>query len=143
MDDDVFLSEMLVARLADDPEFMASALSRYQQQENIISSECVAARLGLTRGQLARLALCKRPTTDAPNFTTNIRQIAEFVPWDACDLVGLLRQVEFFERFSVLRTETNNLIDFPSGDDHLSLLAAARDRTEPKPNDPSPGTATE
>src|SRR5712692_9972448 len=87
---------ILAQRLAEHPDFMASVLRAYRQQENL-SDEAFAAYLRTNTAMLVRLALCKRPKSNSPQFAQQVRQIAEYTQTDTAALAMIVRQVESLE----------------------------------------------
>lgn len=73
------------------PEFLASAIKRYGQQEGL-GWEGIAQRLKIDRGQLAKLALCRRPRRT--NYAEDMAQIAEYVGMDRALLKEFLQAAE-------------------------------------------------
>lgn len=82
----------LAAELEDDAAFMSHVLARYSQIENL-DKEALAVELGIPLFLFARLALCKRPDTDSPNFVNEISEIADYVPMDETRLIQIVRRV--------------------------------------------------
>jgi hypothetical protein len=106
----------LAARLRKDRQFMAYVLDAYQKQENI-SDEELANELDTIPPMVLRLALCKRPDGNSPDFSERVRRLAAQTLSDEVKLAEILRQVGALEELSASRA--------------AGLLAAARDRTEP------------
>lgn len=127
----------LAARLRDNPGFMAYVLAKYEQQERL-SDETLAKDLGVTPAKLSRLALCKRPTGNSPQFADQVRQIAAYIGVDAAELARIIRQVDSLETLSQ-RHQGSKAEEARTGQLQLGrgLLAAARDRTEESENDSS------
>lgn len=117
-------------RFQNDSRFMAYVLAVYQTQEGL-DVEDLAQALGIWPEMLTRLALCRRPPADAPQFAEQVRAIADYTLTDEAQLANILRQVDSLEnlaqRPSLLTTpETEARIVAPL----TGLLAAARDRNE-------------
>jgi hypothetical protein len=132
-DDDLAVLGLLAEQLENDAEFIAWALSRFRRQEHLRGSRALAKRFGISPLQLVRLALCKRPPSNASDFASRVQTIAAFASIDPITLANLLRQVELFHDWPSESADTATLTD--------SFLAAARDRVEdstpPKPESES------
>src|SRR5437588_12207338 len=83
----------LAQRLAGEQNFLACVLQAYRQPENL-SDDALAARLHTSPEMLTRLALCKRPKVDSPQFAEDVRQIAAYAQVDAAELAILIREVD-------------------------------------------------
>jgi hypothetical protein len=105
----------LVKRLRGNSEFMAYVLARYQDQEKI-SDDNLPAVLGTLRDLVSRLAVCRRPDTDAGDFAARVREIANYTLVDELLLASIIRQV--------------SSLDALSKPAQHQLLAAARDRDD-------------
>jgi hypothetical protein len=105
--------QMLVEHLANRPEFMAYALKRYQEQEQL-SSEKLAEQLGAPFELMRRLSLSKRPNPQSENFRLLVQELADYCLADEAALATMLRQVEWLD-----------IIDNSSS---KNILVAARDR---------------
>ena len=81
------------ARAEADPFFVASALAAYRALAGYDDAR-LAAWLGCPAGNLARLALCRRPDGGSAMFSDEVRRIARHVGGDAGRLAQLLRAVE-------------------------------------------------
>lgn len=118
----------LAHRIIQMPGFFGAVLHRFRQQENLTEQD-VIYQLCTTRAMLARLALCRLPNSNNPEFVAQMRQIAAFTKIDVEILTRILRQVEAIEALSrpqnVVRLErqTEDASSLESG-----FLAAARDR---------------
>jgi hypothetical protein len=128
----------LAQRVIQMPEFFGAVLHRFRQQENL-SEQDVILRLRTTRAMLARLALCRLPNSNNPEFLAQMRKIAAFTRIDVERLTAILRQVEAVDALSRPR----NLVRLERQTEEISpsefrLLAAARDRelTTESPNEP-------
>ncbi len=128
----------LAQRIIQMPEFFGAVLHRFRQQENL-SEQDVILRLRTTRAMLARLALCRLPNSNNPEFLAQMRQITAFTRIDVELLTAILRQVEAVDALSRPR----NLVRLERQTEETSssesrLLAAARDRelTTESPNKP-------
>jgi hypothetical protein len=130
----------LALRLRDDPTFMSGVLAAYQKQEHL-SDKALAQQLHIEPTTLARLALCKCPSSPLPEFANQVRQIATHIGADTAQLALIIRQVEALNELRA-RPQTSGVLEheplpaaFAPG-----LLAAARDRTgteEDQANPPS------
>lgn len=123
----------LAKELENDSTFMSHVLAQYCQIEGL-DKDALADELGIPLYLLARLALCKRPDAESPNFINEISEIADYVPMDDFKLVKVIREVDSLtvlgNTASDHETEEFALNNsFPGG-----ILAAARDRIE-KDND--------
>lgn len=119
--------QMLAQRLRTNPSFMAWVLGSYQKQERISTLQ-LEERLELSPHMLARLALCKRPDTNSPDFRKQVSQIAQYVSMDPARLANLIRQVESLDGLAKLPGAAANEKQAPSL--NAGLLAAARDRED-------------
>jgi hypothetical protein len=81
------------ARAEADPFFVASALAAYRALLGMGEAR-LAAWLGCSVENLARLALCRRPDGESAMFGEEVRRIAAYVDGDASRLANLLRTVE-------------------------------------------------
>jgi hypothetical protein len=128
----------LARRLQDNPDFMAYVLAAYKRQETLMSDNALAKRLNATPAMLTRLALCKRPVPDSPQFAEQVRQIAAFTNIDAAQLANIVRQVnsleKLFERPKVLRSEEADVQQMQL---YPGLLAATRDRSDSVDDQPA------
>ncbi len=113
---------LLARRLEGNADFMASALALYRKQDRM-DDRALAEQLGTSEDMLLRLALCKRPQSESPQFADQVRQMAQYVRIEAGRLANLLREIESLEQFSQLPEARQA----PLGS---GLLAAARDRDE-------------
>jgi hypothetical protein len=83
-----------LARLAQThPQLLAGPLALYQEQEGL-SNQQLAHRLGCDAEGLFRLALCERPRQAAPSFREDIQRIADYIHADMLQLAMLIRAVE-------------------------------------------------
>lgn len=92
----------LAQRLRSDPEFMAHTLARYQQQQGLDES-ALAAELGALPEMVLRLALCRRPAPDAPDFAGQVRALADFTLLDEARLTRVIRRVDQWAEAEVPR----------------------------------------
>jgi hypothetical protein len=122
----------LSRRIIEMPEFFGALLHRFRQQESL-SEEDLLHHLRTTRPMLTRLALCRQPNSNSPEFVAQMRQIATFTKIDVTLLMAMLRQVEAVDALShpgnVVRLQRQDQ-ETPSLES--GLLAAARERESPK-----------
>jgi hypothetical protein len=120
----------LARRLRENPDFMAYVLAVYQAQEHLQNDDLVD-RLNLRANMLARLALCKRPSAESPDFADQVRQIAAYAGVEPAVLAAVIRQVDSLEP---LAGRPESLDAKRAGRswsyEHTGLLTAARDRCE-------------
>lgn len=83
----------LAERLRDDPQYMARTLDVYQRRARLSDAE-MARALGATPEMLLRLALCRRPASDAPDFAEQARELADFTLIDETRLIAVIRQAD-------------------------------------------------
>jgi hypothetical protein len=123
----------LAHRLRDDPGFMAYVLATYQRQERL-SDDALSQYLNATPATMPRLALCKRPTSDSPQFADQIRQLADYTGVDAMQLANMVRQVSSLEKLVRHSNAADSKERASTWQTQLQpgLLAAARDRSEPE-----------
>jgi hypothetical protein len=129
----------LARRLRRDPRYMAYVLAAYQDQEGLTDEE-LTHELGTLPELAVRLALCKRPSSSSPNFTEQVRDLADYTLTDAARLTSILRQVDALEGLSEWVAVSTAPQDEEGESDHVlsGLLAAARDRVEPADTDTRP-----
>src|SRR5262245_14785168 len=84
---------MIASRLGSNPAFMAYALKRYAEMEGV-TAEQLALELGTLPELFDRLALCRRPAADDPEFSERIHRLADYALIDAGALANLLRTVD-------------------------------------------------
>ena len=110
---------------------MAYVLATYQRQERL-SDDALVRYLDTTPATIPRLALCKRPASDSPQFADQIRRIADYTGVDVAHLANMVRQVSSLEKLA-------ERPDVPHSEEKAGvrqvqlqprLLAAARDRSE-------------
>ncbi len=77
-------------------EFIAYALSRYQQQEGLTESALMSF-VGCSGEAFYRLALCQAPSSEASDFRLRVERVAESVGAQAAHLAQILRQVAHLE----------------------------------------------
>ena len=118
--------EAVAERLALDPGYMAWMLRKFRMGEGW-QVERLLAHLGVERRTYVRLALCKRPAADAPDFAEQVREIAEYTQVALSTLVSLIRQVDALEGLQPRRVEGRSGQAIP-GYVETPRLAAARDR---------------
>lgn len=119
----------LAKELENDSTFMAHVLARYCQFEGL-DINALAEELEIPLSLFARLALCKRPDADSPNFMNEMNEIADFVLADEMKLVQIIREVD---SLIALENAANNLETEESAFGNpfsVGILAAARDRDE-------------
>ncbi|HXH13160.1 MAG TPA: hypothetical protein VNP04_25725 [Alphaproteobacteria bacterium] len=109
-------------RARDYPEYLGWVLTRYVEQERI-SAEILAQRLGIGSHDLPRLELCLRPR--AEHFADDIGQISAKFNLDPTALATIVRLVESVE---ALATGNADRAVTDSG-----WLMAARARKPPRP----------
>lgn len=124
----------LAQQLSADPTFMSSLLHKFQVQERL-DTDSLAKHLRLSPESLTRLALCKRPQSDQPEFTAQVHQIADYAGLNSATLARLIRQVEAVEAAKELGTGSDTTAAEESAPRQSSQmrpgwLAAARDRAE-------------
>ena len=118
---------MLAELLRTNQGYMAWVLGRYQKQEHLSDIQ-LEEHLEISPGMHARLAICKRPDTNSPDFGKKVTQIAQFVSLDPARLAGLIRQVESLDAFEELPEPTES--EAQAHSPNAGLFAAARDRDD-------------
>lgn len=122
--------QAIARKLRDDPNYMAWILAAYQKFENLTDNQ-LRIKLGTNEHMLARLALCKRPSPNSPNFQVQINQIAEYSNIGKLTLVNIIRHVDALTALSNQwvgedrEADTNQHLPVQRG-----LLAASRDKSE-------------
>ncbi|MDQ3801945.1 MAG: hypothetical protein M3384_21180 [Acidobacteriota bacterium] len=124
----------LAAGLEDDPAFMSHVLARYCRMERM-DKDALTGELGIPLFLFARLALCKRPEADSPDFINEIGEIADYVPVDETKLVRIIRQVDSLSAFSSAPSDSETEEIPASNPFSVGTLAAARDRDEDEDSD--------
>lgn len=120
----------LAERLRDEPDLMAGILGRFRIIEGISEDE-LANRLHTSPMGLARLALCNRPDSGSPDFSDQVRQIAEYAQAEPSAVANLIRHVESIEAFAKYPGKHQLKDAPPEGFSRFSgVLAAARDAEE-------------
>lgn len=128
----------LARRLRDNPAYMAHILAIYQRHERL-DEKALADHLGTTPEMLTRLALCKRPEANSPQFAQQVRQLAAYTQSEAGQLANLIRQVDSLERLAD-RPAVPGKESAETSPRQLrpGLLAAARDRSDTDEADQAP-----
>lgn len=127
----------LADRLQSDPTYMAWVLQAYSRTEGL-SPERLLDRLGIDPDMLTRLAICKRPVADSPQFAAQVVQIANYTAIDAGLLANVIRQVDALALLVKMRTAQEAPTGNPASSLSLSgLMAAARDRAEENKEEPT------
>ncbi|SRR6266496_14358 len=120
----------LVQRLANDTTYMAHVFALYKSQEGFDDAD-LGAYLNAFPEQIIRLALCKRPEPDAPDFADQIRLLGDFTLIDEALLAHVIRQVDSLTHLSqspmLANPAPNTVLGFKPFE---GTLAAARDRDE-------------
>jgi hypothetical protein len=118
--------QMAVAKASADPFFLAHILS-FVAPDGSLSE--VARQLHCDPAKMTKLALCRCPREDAPEFRQDIEKIAGFVGCDSRALAQVVRDAAAKKALS--RGNSNS----------ASSLMAARDRLPepPKPEKPPGG----
>lgn len=119
----------LARELENDPTFMAHVLARYRQFEGL-DVDALAEELEIPLFMLARLALCKRPDADSPDFINEINEIADFVLADEMKLVQIIRAVDSLTALDNAANEIETKESALGNIFSTGILAAARDRSE-------------
>ena len=119
--------QILAKRLRTNQGYMAWVLGRYQKQERLSDIQ-LEERLEISPGMHARLAICKRPDTNSPDFGKQVTQIAQFVSLDPTRLASLVRQVESLAAFEKVPEPTDS--EAQAHSPNAGLFAAARDRAD-------------
>jgi hypothetical protein len=82
----------LVALARRDPQFIGSALAKYQQEHDLDAAR-LAAWLGCGQDALLRLSLCRLPGDRIERSPDELLKIARFAPCNPDSLAHLLREV--------------------------------------------------
>lgn len=123
------LLAQLAQRAQNETGLMAPVLVRYQQLEKL-NDDALAALLRTDVLGLSRLALCKKPVSDA-RFLEQVRQTAAYANADAAQIANLIRHVDSMDALaqkpnaSLAAKTTGQVVAKWSG-----VVAAARDRDE-------------
>jgi hypothetical protein len=112
--------------------FIASDLAAYQEHHRLDEAQ-LAAWLDCATQALADLALCRRPSADAPSFRADVERIAVHVGVRAERLARLLRETG---AIAALRTAPAD----PSAPAEHGFLMAARDRQDSHDGDEDQGS---
>ncbi len=113
----------LAARVATDPEFLASALAEYARSESLDDAG-LAAALGCPVADLTRLRLCGSPRPDAEHFRADVATIAGRFGFDHRTLTAIVQRGQ-----SLARLRSGQPSEVSPG----FLLAARDDDREPPP----------
>jgi hypothetical protein len=92
-DESIRLLAALAERLREDPQFMAHTLAAYQRRERL-DDAALARWLGAAPEMLVRLALCRRPESNAPDFAERARELADYTLIDETRLIALIRRAD-------------------------------------------------
>ncbi len=103
------------ARAEADPFFLGWALAAYARAHELSGGE-LAAYLGAEQDNLTRLALCRRPDTQASGFRAQVERVARYAGVEPLRLGMLLLEVATAEALA--------------GDADADVLLAARDHPE-------------
>lgn len=138
---DSSLLARLVQRLANDTTYMAHVFALYKNQEGFDDAD-LANCLNAFPEQIIRLALCKRPEPDAPDFADQIRLLGDFTLIDEALLAHVIRQVDSLTHLSQSPMLAEPAPNTALGFKHFEgALAAARDRDEvPKDSEDTKGS---
>jgi len=117
--DDARMLAYAANRAKTHPHYLGWVLARYSELENITEPD-LAAILGATSHDLARLSLCLRPRADC--FAEDVEHISATFHLDAGRLTQVVRSVESIEAMVIPDTST---VSAESG-----LLMAARARQQ-------------
>ncbi len=113
----------LAARVATDPEFLASVLAEYARSETLDDAG-LATALGCPTADLTRLRLCGSPRPGAEHFRADVAAIANRFGIDPNVLVAIVRRGQ-----SLSRLRAGQSSEVSPG----FLLAARDDEREPPP----------
>lgn len=122
--------QLLASSLKNNPEYMAGVFTSYQKIEKLSDAQLMLT-LGASPLTFSRLAICKRPAEDSPDFAQELRQIADYANTDFVILANIIRQVDSLQALhSRLEGEHethpgSQPTRVPSG-----LLSAARDQMD-------------
>lgn len=116
--------ELLAARAAADPLFLAHPLAEYARTENLDDAG-LAAALGLPADRLTDVRLCGAPRTDPDGFRDDVQSVADAFgidPGPLAEVVHAARGLAELRAANAVRGE-------------LGYLLAARD--DDRPEEPS------
>ncbi len=88
--DKASLMTFAAVKLADDPDFFAFVFREYLLMTGN-TPDALMDQLGCTPENYWKLALCKVPDDDAPDYLDRVRRIAEYVEIRDADIMGLIR----------------------------------------------------
>ncbi|MEN3334867.1 MAG: hypothetical protein V7641_4232 [Blastocatellia bacterium] len=123
------LLSSLSKRMENSPEFMAHVLTTYKRQEGLGDSQLLEA-LGTSSELLVRLALCRRPEANSPEFAEQVRLLSDFTLIDESLLAHIIRQVDGLNELSHHPFSVNLESNVATLRSTNSFLAAARDRED-------------
>lgn len=115
MSDKIRLFELANNELADDREFMAFYLEKFQEIENI-SQQDICLQLNCSSEEYYKLALCKAPEADSSEFISRLNNIGQHTGISVFGLSSMIKRV-------------NSILSL-SGQSHKNYLMAARDKTK-------------
>lgn len=110
----------MVNRARSDPFFLGCVLDDHARRKGW-DDERLTEQLQCPLDRLPHLFLCRCPDEDDPEFTEQIRRIAEYVPCDATQLLLVLREVTALRKLSD---------DSPAKTTPFFLAARDRQQTE-------------
>jgi hypothetical protein len=122
--------QLLADRLKNNPDYLAGVFSYYQKIESLSDVELMQI-LEASPLAFSRLAICRRPAIDSPDFTQELRQIADYAETDHVILANIIRQVDSLQALHARQKGVSEMqpgnqpTHVPSG-----LLAAARDQMD-------------
>ena len=120
MSDKIRLFELTNNELADDREFMAFYLEKFQEIENI-SQQDLCSQLNCSSEEYYKLALCKAPEADSTEFISRLNNIGQYTGVSVFGLSSMIKRV-------------NSILTL-SGQSHKNYLMAARDKTKKEDDD--------
>lgn len=121
------MDEMVIRaarRATVDPHFLAFALERYAEQQDM-DEPALAAALGATPETLAHARLCRMPRTDPPGLREDVGRIADTF---GLDRTVLARAVRAGEAAVAARAAAGQTLP-----ESVTPMLAARDRRPDRP----------
>jgi hypothetical protein len=102
------MMQIMIAKLASQPIYMAWYLDQYSKAEKI-SFDVIREKLNINEGQLGKLAMCKVPDGLSKEFATRLKTIEEFTGANRFMLASIIRKIDSIESLRKSNSQTNLL----------------------------------
>ncbi|MBS1543479.1 MAG: hypothetical protein JST14_07590 [Bacteroidetes bacterium] len=87
----------MARKLESEGEFIASALKKYQEYENVSEQE-VRSRLNCSKEDYYKLTLCKTPDIEGNDFVSRLHKISQYSNTSIEELNRIIKRVASIER---------------------------------------------